>query len=73
MVVDIAHQLYYANVVDPALKDPDQLETLSNKVMDMVHKEHMTSFHKWLPVRDPSLGPEFLQEVLIHYEGANSF
>jgi hypothetical protein len=29
--INISHQLYYADVVDPILKDLDQLETLSNK------------------------------------------
>ncbi len=67
MVIDIAHQLYYADVADPALRDSDQLETLSNKAMDAIYKEHMTAFHKWLPVCDPSLGPKFLYEVQIHY------
>jgi hypothetical protein len=36
MVVDITHQLFYADVVDPTLRDLDQLETLSNKTMDVV-------------------------------------
>jgi hypothetical protein len=35
--------------------------------MDVVRKEHMTTFHKWLLVCDPSLSPKFLQEVQIHY------
>jgi hypothetical protein len=36
MVVDTTHQLYYADVVDPTLRDLNQLETLSNKVVDIV-------------------------------------
>ncbi len=36
--------------------------------MDVVHKEHMIVFHKRLPICDLSLGPEFLQEVQIHYD-----
>jgi hypothetical protein len=68
MVVDTAHQLYYADVIDLALKDPDWLETLSKKAMDMICKEHMTIFHKQLLVCDPSLGLEFLQDVQIHYD-----
>jgi hypothetical protein len=46
MVVDTAHQFYYVDVVDLVLRDLDQIETLNNKVMDVVHKEHMTIFHK---------------------------
>jgi hypothetical protein len=61
MVVDTAHQLYYVNVVDLVLKDPYQLEILSNKVMDVVRKEHIISFHKWLPICDLSLGLKFMQ------------
>jgi hypothetical protein len=30
-------------------------------------KEHMIAFHKRLLVCDPSLGPEFLHKVEIHY------
>jgi hypothetical protein len=60
VAIDTAHQLYYVDVVDPALKDPSQLETLSNKVMDLVYKEHMTTFHKQLLVCNPSLGLKFL-------------
>jgi hypothetical protein len=67
VVINIAHQLYYADVVDPTLRDPDQQETLSNKAMDAIYKEHMTAFHKRLPICDPSLGPNFLYEVQIHY------
>jgi hypothetical protein len=68
MEIDIAHQLYYANVTNLALRDLNQLETLSNKTMDMVHKGRMTIFHKKLPICVPSLGLEFLHEVQIHYD-----
>jgi len=61
MVVDTTHQLYYANVVDLVLKDPYQLETLNNKAMDAVRKEHMIAFHKRLPICDLSLGLKFMQ------------
>jgi hypothetical protein len=27
----------------------------------------MTTFHKWLPICDPSLSPKFLHKVQIHY------
>jgi hypothetical protein len=36
VVVDTTHQLYYADVVDPTLRDLDQLETLSSKAMDII-------------------------------------
>jgi hypothetical protein len=36
MAIDITHQLYYADVVDPTLRDLDQLGTLNNKAMDVV-------------------------------------
>jgi hypothetical protein len=61
VAVDIAHQLYYLDVVDPTLKDPNHLETLSNKAMDAVHKEHMTTFHKLFLICDLSLGLKFFQ------------
>ncbi len=53
--------------VDLILKDPDQLEPLNNKAMDVVHEEHMITFHKQLHVCDPSLGLKFMHEVQIHY------
>jgi len=65
VVVDTAHHFYYADVVDLALKDPYPLETLSNKAMDTIHKEHMTTFHKQLPICKLSLGSKFLHEVQI--------
>jgi hypothetical protein len=43
------------------------LVSLSNKVMESVRKEHMTTFHKRLPICDLSLGVEFLQQVQVHY------
>ncbi len=59
VAVDIAHQMYFADVVDLAKRDPDQLQILSNKAMEVVWKEHMMGFHKRLPMCDPSLGPSF--------------
>jgi hypothetical protein len=43
------------------------LALLSNKAMESVQKEHMTTFHKKLPICDPTLGPEFLQKIHVHY------
>jgi hypothetical protein len=63
VVVDTPHQFYYVDVVDLALRDLNQLETLNNKAMDMVDKEHMIVFHKQLLICDLSLGLKFLQEV----------
>jgi hypothetical protein len=51
--------MYFADVVDPTKRDPDQLQILSNKAMEVVWKEHMMGFHKRLPMCDPSLGPSF--------------
>jgi hypothetical protein len=39
------------------------LASLSTKAMENVQKEHMTMFHKWLPICDPAFGVEFLQQV----------
>jgi len=49
--------MYFADVVDLAKRDPNQLQILSNKAMEVVWKEHMMGFHKRLPMCDPSLGP----------------
>jgi hypothetical protein len=55
--MDTAHQLYYTKVLDPTFCDLEVLSSLSNKAMESVKKEHMTTFHKKLHVCDPSLGP----------------
>jgi hypothetical protein len=55
--VDATHPLYYAEVPNLALCDLEMLSSLSNKAMENIRKEHMTIFHKRLPVCDPSLGP----------------
>ncbi len=68
VAVDITHELYYLDVVNQALRDPNQLETLNNKAMDAIRKEHMIVFHKQLLVCDPSLGLDFLHKVQIHYD-----
>ncbi len=43
------------------------MASLSNKAMENVQKEHMTMFHKRLPVCDLALGPKILQQVWVHY------
>jgi hypothetical protein len=40
---------------------------LNNKAMESVWKERMTTFHKRLPVCDPTLGVEFFQQIHVHY------
>jgi hypothetical protein len=64
--MDTAHQLYYAEVLDLAFHDSKVLSSLSNKAMENIKKEHMTTFHKRLLVCDPSFGPKFLQQVQVH-------
>jgi hypothetical protein len=71
VAINIAHQLYYVDVVDLVLKNSNQLETLSNKAMDVVCKEHMTTFHKRLHVCNLSLGSKFLHEA--YHEGAQNW
>ncbi len=63
VIVDIAHCLYYIDVLDPVLHDPEMLAFLSNKAMESVQKEHMVAFHKRLHVCEPTLGIEFLQQI----------
>jgi hypothetical protein len=47
---------------NPTLRDPEMLALLSNKVIKSVQKEHMTTFHKRMPICDLALGLEFLQQ-----------
>jgi hypothetical protein len=58
-VVDTTHCLYYADVPNPILRDLGTLASLSYKAMENVQKEHMTTFHKRLPVCDPTLDLKF--------------
>jgi hypothetical protein len=66
-VVNATHCLYYANVLDLVFQNPEMLALLSNKAMENVRKEHMTTFHKILLVCDLTLGPEFFQQVQVQY------
>ncbi len=59
--------MYYANVPNLALQNLEMLASLSNKAMDSVQKEHMITFHKRLPICDPTIGPKFIQQVHVHY------
>jgi hypothetical protein len=38
------------------------LVSLSTKAMESVQNEHMITFHKQLPICDPTLGVELLQQ-----------
>jgi hypothetical protein len=50
-------------VIDPNQRDIDYLESLNTKVMEVIHNERMVGFHKWLPMYDPTLGLDVLQQV----------
>jgi hypothetical protein len=43
------------------------LVSLSNKAMESVRKEHMTTFHKRLPICDLAFGLEVFQQIHVHY------
>jgi hypothetical protein len=53
-VINIAHCLYYVDVLDPIFRNPKMLALLNNEAMENAQKEHMTSFHKRLFICDPS-------------------
>ncbi len=65
-IMDVAHCLYYVDVLNPIFHDPKLLAFLSNKAMENVQKEHMIAFHKRLHVCEPTLGIEFLQQIQVH-------
>jgi hypothetical protein len=62
-IMDVAHCLYYVDVLDPTFHDPKMLAFSSNKAMESVQKEHIITFHKRLHVCEPTLGIEFLQQI----------
>jgi hypothetical protein len=43
------------------------LVSLSNKAMENVQKEHMTTIHKILPICELAFHLKFLQQVKVHY------
>jgi hypothetical protein len=53
--------MYYAKVLDLWLHKQHVLDSLCNKAIKNVRKEHMTHFHKRLLVCDPTLGPKFFK------------
>ncbi len=56
---NIARWMYYAKVPDPFFQENDVLDTMCNKAIKSVRKEHMNPFHKRLLVYDLVLGPKF--------------
>jgi hypothetical protein len=61
--VYVAVKLYYEEVLDPSLSSPSRMQELMEKVMDQVQKENFRAFLKHLPIYDPILGDEFLEQV----------
>jgi hypothetical protein len=53
---------------NPELCDPEFLEMLATKVMDIVRKEHTTPFHKHLLFVTQHWGTIFLQQIQFHYD-----
>ncbi len=66
-IIDTTHCLYYVDVPDLVLRNLEMLVLLSNKAMENVQKEHMIVFYKRLPICDPTLGLEFLEQIQIYY------
>ncbi len=61
MVINIAHQMYYVDVIDANEWNSNQLESLNTKVMEVYYKEHIIMLHRCLLVCDPTLDIKFLQ------------
>jgi hypothetical protein len=60
-VIDIAHYLYYVDVLDLVLWDPQMLALLNNEAMESVQKEHKRFF-----VCDPAFNTKFFQQIQVH-------
>jgi hypothetical protein len=67
MVINIAHQMYYVDVIDANGWDSNQLESLNTKVTEVYCKEHIIMFHKRSHVCDPTLDIKFLHHVQVHH------
>ncbi len=45
-----------------------KLKECMERAMDKVKKDHYFAFYKHLHVCDPTLGPNFLKEIQVHYD-----
>ncbi len=66
MAINIAHQMYYVDVIDANEWNSNQLESLNTKVMEVYCKEHIIMFHKCLFMCNPTLEIKFLHHVQMH-------
>jgi hypothetical protein len=66
--MNATYHMYYVDVLNLCLQDLKHLETLNIKAMDVMKKECMTFFHKWLFVCDHVLNPEFLHQIKFQHD-----
>jgi hypothetical protein len=59
---------YYEEVPDLRKRSTTTLQKCMEKVVEQVRKDHYLTFYKHLLVCDPTLGPNFLKEIQVHYD-----
>jgi hypothetical protein len=64
----VAVKPYYEEIHDPIKRSTTTLQKCMEKVMEQVRKDHYSPFCKHLLVCDPTLGPNFLKEIQVHYD-----
>jgi hypothetical protein len=62
-VVDVVVKLYYEEVLNLNQSLASKMQTLVEKAMEYIKKDHLTTFTNHLLVCDPSLGPKFMGQI----------
>ncbi len=58
---------YYEKVPNLVERSTTKLQEHMEKAMELVCKEHYSTFYKHLLVCDMALGPNFFKEIQVHY------
>jgi hypothetical protein len=60
--------MYYEEVFDLGKRSTTTFQKCMEKAMEQVRKNHYSTFYKHILVCDPTLGPNFLKEIRVHYD-----
>lgn len=67
-MVDVVVKFYYEEVLNLSQRLASKMQTLTEKAMEQIKKDHLTTFTHHLLVCDPSLVPKFMRQIKIHYD-----
>lgn len=66
IVGDVVVKVYYEEFPKGCEYFPIKLKECMERAMDQI-KDHYFASYKHLPICDPTLGPNFLKEIQVHY------